>query len=138
MSLPENHIFTYFDLAQVKDILKIRQDDDHDNILLRNTFGPQAERWIINQMTPFTDALPLEGDDLETAMGAANKYAVAHYKTHKNQLDASKEWMKMAKEDMVSLMIALKARHTGRTRISISSRDYDTETDLLSSQRLFR
>ena len=134
MSSAENHTFTYFDLSQTKDILHIGKDDDEDDKILRNTWGPQADRWIINKMTPFAEQLPLQGDDLETVMGAANKYAASLYKLGNKSFEESRELKKFAVEDLDALFTALKARHVPRTRIVAASQSYDTETPLFSQQ----
>lgn len=130
--------FEFFEVAPVKEFLKIKQTDENDNILLRNIIGPAADKFVKNRLIPFADSFPLDADQQESAVGAAFKKAVSLYKGHINNFEASKLWKEMANEEIKSIEIALKAKHTPRTRIVISSQKYDTEDDVLFSQRIFR
>jgi len=130
--------FEFFDLAMTKDILKIKQTDSTDDALLRGTFGLKSERWIKNNLIPYADSFPLLQEDQESAISATCNHAAAGYKKHNNNFEAAKEFKEEAKDDLNSLILALKARPTTRTKIVAASQNYDTEDDILFSQRIFR
>ena len=136
MSSIENINFEFFDLSMTKDLLKIK--DNVDDVLLRGTIGLKAERWVKNNLIPYADSFPLSIENQESAIAAACNHAASKYKVHNNNFESAKSFMEDAKEDIKSLIITLKANYTPRTRIVISSQKYDTEDDVLFSQRLLR
>lgn len=129
-------LFEFFEEAPVKEFLKIKQTDEADTILLRNIIGPAADKFVKNRLIPFADSFPLDTDQQESAVSASFKKAVSLYKGHINNFEASKLWKDMANEEIKDLENVLKANHTGRTRIVSASKDYDTEDDILFSQRI--
>ena len=137
MSSPAVNLnYEFFDLEMTRDILKIRPDDHKDDILLEGTIGLKAERWVKNNLVPFAESFPLDQEDQETAISAACNHAAAAYKKRNNSAELAKLYLSDAKEDINSLIIKLKADHTPRTRIVAASQNYDTEDDVLFSQRL--
>ena len=68
----------------------------------------------------------------------ACSYAAAKYKKAKNNFDAAKAFMDDANEELKSMIIAFKSAHSPRTRLAIASQDYDTEDNILFSQRVIR
>jgi len=130
--------FEFFDLAMTKDNLKIKQTDSTDDALLQGTLGLKAERWVKNNLIPYADSFPLLQEDQESAISAACNHASSGYKKHNNNFEAAKEFKEEAKDDLNSLILALKARPTTRTKIVAASQNYDTEDDILFSQRIFR
>ena len=131
-------VYEFFDLQMTKDILNFKEDDELDDALLRGTIGLKAERWTKNNLTPYAAEFPLEQANQESAISIACTYAASQYKKHNNNLEAAKSYLEDAKEELASLIILLKASHTPRTRIVAASQDYDTEDDILFSQRIFR
>ena len=131
--------FEFFDLAMTKDLLKILQTDNEDDALLQGTIGLRAERLVTNKLTPYATTFPLDDvDDQETAISAACNFAASIYKKRNGNKDAAQDFKDAANEDINSLIVAFKARHKPRTRIAIASQSYDTEDDILFSQRIIR
>ena len=128
--------FEFFELSMTKGLLHIK--DDKDDALLRGTIGLKAERWVKNNLIPYADSFPLSQENQESAIGAACNHAASKYKIHNNSFEAAKSFMEDAKEDIKSLVLSLKATPTTRTKIVVSSQKYDTEDDVLFSQRLLR
>ena len=112
--------FEFFDLPMTKDLLKIT--DDQDDKLLKGTIGLKAERWVKNKLIPYEDSFPLDTEDQETAISAACNRAAADYKKRNSSFEAAKMFKSDANEDLDALILALKARPTGRTkRISVKT-----------------
>lgn len=130
--------FEFFDIAMTKDLLHIKQTDSSEDALLSGTIGLKAERWVKNSISGFVDSFPLSQEYQESAISAACSFAASRYKRHNSLLDAAKAFMDDAKEEINSLIKALKAIPTARSKIVAVSKDYDTEDDILFSQRLIR
>jgi len=129
-------LYEFFEEGPVREYLKIKSTDESDDALLRNVIGPSADKFVKLGLFPFADTFPLEADQHESGVSAAFKKAVGLYKLHNNNLDAAKMWDQLATDELKSLETALKAAHTGRTKMVIASQDYDTEDDILFSQRI--
>lgn len=128
--------YEFFNLPMAKDLLKIKQTDDADNQLLRGTIGLRAERWVKNKLIPFADSFPLSQEEQEAGISAACNMAASLYKKRINNENGAKDFKEAAEEDINSLIAALQAKPTTRTTISVASMSYDTEDDILFSQRL--
>lgn len=128
--------FNFFDLPMSKVQCKIKLTDDTDDALLRGSLGFNSDRWIKNALVPFVDSFPLTGDKLDLAMSATSKHVAYQYKQRNNNHEGAKEILASAEKDLADLIKALKALPTTRTKIVIASQSYDTEDDILFSQRI--
>ena len=125
MSFSENG-FEFFDLPMTKAILSILPTDDNDDVLLTQTIGFKAEKWVKASLFPFAASFPLDEDQQESGIAAACSYAASKYKLYNNNFEAATAFMKDANVELNSLITLLKASHTPRTRLVIASQDYDT------------
>ena len=128
--------FEFFNLPITKSILHIT--DNTEDAYLRGTLGLKAERWVKNNLSPYATSFPLSQENQESAISMACSYAAAKYKKANNNFEAAKSFMEDANEELKSLIILFKSAHSPRTRIVSASQDYDTEDDVLFSQRIIR
>ena len=135
MSSEGNITFDFAEIPAIKDALKIKQTDEKDDILLKNTIAPAADKFVKGAIFGKADSFPLDSDIQEIAVSAATNKAASLYKAYNNNMDMAKFYKELANEDIQNLQKRLKDSHTARTRIVVSSPDYDTE-DPLFSQRI--
>ena len=125
------------DLTTVKNELSIK--DDNDDTLL-NDYGKKSNRRIDNFVFAFLDTVPTTvvaeiTDDLKQA---AILDVARRYKIKVLSFEAAKQYKEDFDNILESIKIRAKAEHAPRTRIVASSQNYDTEDDVLFSQRIFR
>ena len=123
----------YVDLDDVKDVLGIT-DTNEDTLL--NSFKIDTNQEIEFRLRPFADSLPLTSDFFTYAKKAGVYYMVSCYKTKNYNFEAGNEFMKKFEKKLSFLIDALKAIPTTRTKLFMASQRYDTEDDILFSQRI--
>lgn len=125
----------YVKLDEVKDFLSITDNKDDTEL---NNLKLDADQDIELQLRPFADQFPLTKEFLNAARRAGMFYVVSCYKDKLNNEKAAERFMKKFESKMKSLKDALKSVPTTRTKIVSASQSYDTEDDVLFSQRIFR
>ena len=125
------------DLINAKKELGIK--DDTDNILL-NDYGDKANRKIDNLVFSLLDEIPTTDAEkiTEELKQAAILDVAKRYKIKIKSFEAAKQYESDFNDIIKSVENRAKATPTGRTRIVAVSQDYDTEDDILFSQRIFR
>ena len=125
------------DLTIAKNELNI--NDDNDDTLL-NDYGKKANRKIDNLIFGFQSTIPtlISSEITDELKQAAILDVARRYKIKIKSFESAKEYENDFDNIIESIKIRAKAEHAPRTRIAVSSQKYDTEDDVLFSQRLLR
>ena len=124
----------YVNLKEVKEFLDI--DNNEDDLELTNLIA-DANQEIDIRLNPYADKLPLQGDFLEHARKAGIFYVVSCVRDKSNNHEAGSRFMKKFDDKIKSLILALKAQPTARTKRVHARTQFDDEVDMLPSQNQF-
>ena len=121
---------TYVELEEVKQFLKIENNNEDDRLL--EDLILDANQEIEIRLKPYADSFPLTEQFFSQATKAGMYHVNSCYREHAHNGEAADRLMKKFEKKMVTLIDALKAEYVPRTRIVAASNTYDTERSLFS------